>query len=120
MAHLFEPRFWTDPKVRAWPEPDRLLALYALTCADRATEGLYRFRVADAADDLCWDAGKVRDGLRRLETYGFLKWDEKAGVILLLGVMRGMAGSRNPNQIKGAVNKVDALPPSDLLRDLYA
>lgn len=57
---------------------------------------------------------------RRHTSSRFIKWDEKAGVLLLLGVMRTMAGSRNPNQIKGAVNRVDSLPPHGLLPDLYA
>src|SRR4051812_26267309 len=119
MAHLFQPRFWSDPTIRAWPEADRLLALYLLTCPDRATEGLYRLRPHAVADDLAWEVVGVRDGLRRLAAHGFIKWDEQADVVLLVDVLRGMP-ALNPGQVGGAVNRVDSLPPTPLLRELYA
>jgi hypothetical protein len=119
MAHLFQPRFWTNPAIRSWPEPDKVLALYLLTGPERSTEGLYRLRVAGVADDLGWDPETVQDCLGRLVDRGFVRWDEAAQVVLIVGVLRDL-NALNPGQIRGAVNRVYALPPTSLLRDLYA
>jgi len=99
---------------QAWQEDTRTLALYLLTCRHRRTEGIYRLRVAYAADDLAWGEAKVRKHLALLVDDGMVQYDDRASVVWIVNALH--AQKPNTNQAKHAVKQLRKLPATPLLQ----
>lgn len=109
-------KFWVT--TRGWEDKPRTFALYLYTCEHRTGEGLYRLPLAYAAADLGWTtpvAERQMSGLVRLD---FVGYDANAEVVLLHDALEVQVPTGN--QIKGAIARLQALPATPLLCDLYA
>lgn len=107
------PLFWSDSKVRAWGPEEKMLALYLLTCEHRNLEGLYRLPVPYIEADLAWDRVYLTDAMDRLETDGFLAYDEESQVILIRKALK-YHQPQSEKQIQGAVNALQQVPDTHL------
>lgn len=61
-----EQKFWTDAKIRAYPEDARHLALYLITSPHRNLLGCYRLPLAYICDDMQWTPDRVTSALAAL------------------------------------------------------
>lgn len=113
------PAFWSDPKVIAWDDDTRLLALYILTCEHRTTEGLFRLPKQYILADLEWSAEQLAEPFRRLLEDGFIEYDEAAKVMLIVKALAYQAPA-NPNGVKHAVAAVAKVPKTPLYARFYA
>lgn len=111
--------FWNDRKVLSWPERERYLALYLLTSSHRNLEGLFRLPKPYIQDDLDWPIDEVSEHLDALIEAGFVKYDEAAKVILLPKAMK-YHQPKSKNQIQGAINALQEIPPTELWPDFMA
>ncbi len=113
------PKFWQDPKVRAWGDQEKLLALYLQTCPHRNTEGLFWLPLAYIAADLGYPIDTVSKGLQALCEAGFATYDEPSETVLLRKSLKYQSPA-GEKQITGALNTLSNLPPTPLfalLRD---
>jgi len=110
------PQYWHHS--RDWEDRLRLLGLYVQTCEHRTTEGLYRLPVAYIAADLGWPAKTVESKLADLQCVGFIKYDCKAEVLLLVNALETQAPSTDA-QIKGAITRLASVPATPLLLALH-
>lgn len=108
------PKFWSDPKVLAWDDDTRLLALYILTCPHRTTEGLFRLPPPYVLADLGWPAERLAEPFARLLSDGFIEHDPTTHVVLIVKALEYQA-PENPNQVKAAVRLLADLPPAPAL-----
>jgi hypothetical protein len=115
--HRVPTSFWMLS--RDWEDRLRNLGLYVQTCEHRTGEGLYRLPLAYVGADLAWPTGVPARQMRNLVTTGFVKYDERAEVVLLLDALKIQAPSTE-KQILGAVTRLKAVPPTALLADLYS
>jgi hypothetical protein len=113
--HRVYPSYWT--KNPHWTDDAKLLGLFLLTGSHRRTEGLYRLPVPYMAADLGWPEKRARKALDELIAEGFVAFDERAGVVLILKALKHQ-GLDNPNQIKAALDAISELPRTDLLTGL--
>ena len=114
------PDFWTDVTVAAWSDPQKLLALYLLTCPHRNLQGLYRLSIRYAADDLGWSEARTKRVLEELIADGFAEYDWEAKVVLLPKALRYYQPTTD-RQLQGAIQtlaKVPATPLKDRFADL--
>ncbi len=107
------PKFWQDPKVRAWSDQEKLLALYLQTCPHRNTEGLFWLPLAYIAADLGYPIDTVSKGLQALCEAGFVAYDEPSETVLLRKSLKYQSPAGD-KQITGALNTLSNLPPSPL------
>jgi hypothetical protein len=115
--HRVPTSFWM--LARDWEDRLRNLGLYVQTCEHRTTEGLYRLPLAYVAADLAWPTGVPARQMRNLVSTGFVRYDERAEVVLLPGALEVQVPTTE-NQIKGAVTRLQSVPPTPLLADFYA
>jgi hypothetical protein len=108
--------FWSD--VRGWGDDATLMALYLLTCPHRTTEGLFRLPLGYVVEDLGWRIPRVKKALTALLDKGFVESDESVSVILIVNALRDQP-PENPNQMKGAISRLEELPETPLLGRLY-
>jgi hypothetical protein len=116
------PRFWQDPKVRRWPDHQKLLGAYLLTCPHRTSEGLFWLPHGYVAQDLGWSIERVSEGYSGLKEAGFCAYDDTSETVLLLKALKYQAPA-GPKQIQGAISRLADVPPSPLfalLRDAAA
>lgn len=113
------PRFWARAEQRGWGDDTKLLALYLLTGPHRTTEGLYRLPKRYAQADLEWSGEQFDEQLRELIQAGFCDYDEQAQVVLVKGALRYQA-CPNENVAKAAVRRLNELPQTRLMADLWA
>jgi hypothetical protein len=104
------PSVWTD---HAWGDDERLAALYLLTSPHRRTEGIFRMPLEYAATDIGWTAKRFRKAFDQLLADGFVEYDEKASVCLIVNALKWQK-PENPNQVKAAVKAFASLPVSPL------
>ncbi len=97
--------FWDD--TIEWPEDERDLALYLLTCRYRVTVGLFRIRRDQIAADKRWEAPRVDAALDALTRRGWLLYGD--GWMLLRKSLRWTPPG-GQKQIAGAVVKVKSAP----------
>lgn len=118
MASFYQisPLFWTDPKVTAWNDSERCLALYLLTCEHRNLEGLYRLPYAYISADLGHDKDTIAASMETLIRADFCRYDLEAQVVFLPKALK----YRQPTTKKhldGALNDLRAVPDSYLFTD---
>lgn len=101
------PKFW--PESSSWSDDGRLLALYLLTCPHRTTEGLFRLPKPYMVADIGWSSERLAEAMAELLGEGFIEWDEKRSLVLIVNAMKYQA-PENPNQRKSAVIKLAELP----------
>lgn len=107
--------FWPD--TRRWPEDERQLAIYLLTCEQRRMEGLFRHRIAYMADDLGWPADRSGQALEALIARGWCRYDGEW--LLLVNSLRWDQPGAG-NQTKGAAKAVEPAPiDSELYREFH-
>jgi hypothetical protein len=115
MAKYFQvwPSFWRGDR-RAWPDDQKLLALYLLTCEHRSLEGYYYLPKGYIIADLRgWDIDQVDRNLAALETAGFCAYDPDAEVVFVIKALEHDA-PRGDRRVKGAVTAVRSVPESVL------
>lgn len=107
--------FWPD--TRRWPEDERQLAIYLLTCEQRRMEGLFRHRIAYMADDLGWPADRSGQALEALIARGWCRYDGEW--LLIVNSLRWDQPGAG-NQTKGAAKAVEPAPvDSELYREFH-
>lgn len=107
--------FWNSLTVRGWTEDGRTLALYLLTCPNRANEGFYHLPLGLVPDDLMWDHERTRAALAELMASDFVDIDEKARVVLIVKALKYTKQISGPPSLKGALNKLDKVNGSPRL-----
>ncbi len=112
-------RFWTDEKSSTWPDRVKLGALYILTCPHRHLEGIFKLPPQYACADLHWNQKTWNSVLSNLQEYGFLKWDSRTQVVLVVNALRYQA-PENPNQTAAALQRIKELPDTYLLKEFCA
>jgi hypothetical protein len=110
-------RFWQDPKVRGWPDHQKLLGSYLLTCPHRTSEGLFWLPHGYVAQDLGWSIERVSEGYSGLEEAGFCLYDDTSETVLLCKALKYEAPA-GPKQIQGAITRLAEVPPSPLFAQL--
>jgi hypothetical protein len=97
--------FWHD--TGDWPDDERLVAIYLLTCEHRSTEGLFQAPAGYVASDLGWEVPRVEEALEALQERGWLEVER--GWVLLRNALRWQQ-PRGPKQIEGAVRQLVGAP----------
>lgn len=111
------PAFWGDEKVTGWSDDAKVLALYLLTCEHRTVEGLFRLPKGYIIEDLGWDAERLGKPFGELLRDGFIEYDEKARMCLIVNALEYQS-PENPNQVKAAIRFLADLPESVLFARL--
>lgn len=109
-------RIWTDEKSSAWSDRVKLAALYLLSCSHRHLEGIFQLPPQYACADLRWTMKTWQRARTVLEECGFLKWDSRTNVILIVNALRYQA-PENPNQASAALRRIKNLPDTHLLQE---
>jgi hypothetical protein len=109
-------RFWSDEVAITWSDDGKLASIYLLTNERRTLEGFYRFSQRYMEADLGWSTTKCRKVLAELENSNFLRFDPRAGVILLRNCFRYQRPD-NPSTAKGIIRRVVDLPRTPLLAE---
>jgi hypothetical protein len=108
-------RFWTDEKSSEWNDRVKLAALYVMTCSHRSLEGIFKLPPQYACADLHWTLKTWKSACTVLQESGFLKWDSRTNVILIVNALRYQA-PENPNQTSAALRRINDLPDTQLLQ----
>lgn len=113
----FFARFWQDAERRGWPDHQKLLGAYLLTCPHRTSEGLFWLPHGYTAQDLGWSIERVSEGYSALIEVGFCAYDDTSETVLLVKALKydAPAGSK---QIAGAINRLADVPPTPLFAQL--
>lgn len=111
-------RYWRDEKVTGWSDDERLLSLYLLTCPHGRSEGLFFLPKDYICADLKWPRERLEKAFAKLLADRFIDYDETAGVILIRNALKYQAPD-NPNQVTSAINHIEELPETPLLKELY-
>ncbi len=109
---------WSDILAEPWSDDMLLVAIYLLTCRQRRTEGLYRWTLGFGAPDMSneqrkWSDGRFRKAFNALIDDGFVEYDDRAHVVLIVNALK--RHKLNTNQITGVVNAAAQLPATPLL-----
>ncbi len=112
-------RFWTDEKSSEWNDRVKLAALYVMTCPHRSLEGIFKLPPQYACADLHWNLKTWKSACSILQESGFLKWDSRTNVILIINALRYQA-PENPNQAAAALRRIKDLPDTLLLKEFCA
>ena len=112
------PRFWQDSDVRnEWTEDMRMLAIYLMTSPHRNMVGLFYCPLVYIESDLQWQSKRLRMAFDALVSADFIRFDEKAQVILIVNGLKHDSPSTG-NQVAGAIKVLHTLPRTPLLKDL--
>jgi DnaD/phage-associated family protein len=111
-----ESTFWTDEKVIELSATARYLMLYILTSPHRNILGLFFL----PEPYMCFDSGlspeQFKQGFQELLDKGLIKYDAKTKIILVKNFLK-YNPIENPNQTKSAIEKLNELPQTELLKD---
>jgi len=113
-----ESRFWQDEKMRTVSDDARYLMLYLLTSPHRNVLGFYFLPEPYACFDLGWTAERFRERLGELLRNGLVNYDETVHVVLIANFIKHNP-LENHNQVKSAVQKLDEIPKTPLLKNFY-
>jgi hypothetical protein len=126
--HPVYPALW-DRTMRDLGGPATVVRLYVLTCPHRLSEGLYHLPVGYIQHDTGLEPQHVDQALRELTAARLVDYDPDAEVILdrtalkfaplRNGVDRETGAVRVDKRIAGAVRKLEHVPPTPLLAELY-
>ena len=108
-----ESSFWSDDKMRAVSSDARHLMLYLFTSPHRNILGFYFLPSPYACFDLGWDDKRFAKGLQELLQTRRVMYDEQSHVMLVCNYLKHNP-LENPNQVKAAIEKLDALPETPL------
>lgn len=113
-----ESRFWQDEKMRNISDDARYLMLYLLTSPHRNVLGFYFLPEPYACFDLGWTKERFNKGLGELLANGLIKYDETVHVVLIANFLKHNP-LENYNQVKSAIQKLEEIPKTPLLKDFY-
>lgn len=113
-----ESRFWQDEKMRLISDDARYLMLYLLTSPHRNVLGFYFLPEPYACFDLGWTAERFHKALDELLANGLIKYDESVHVVLIINFLKHNP-LENHNQVKSAIQKLNEIPKTPLLKDFY-
>ena len=119
MYSKIEARFWDDEKVLTLSPDARYLLIYLLTTKHRNVLGCYQLPKAYALEDTKLPEKRFSHAWRELFGSGIVIYEEDTRMILLKNFLR-YNPIENPNQVKGALTKLEGLPRSDLFHTVYA
>lgn len=119
MYSKIDARFWDDEKVLTLSPDARYLLIYLLTTKHRNVLGCYQLPKAYALEDTRLPEKRFSNAWRELFGSGIAIYEEDTRMILLKNFLR-YNPIENPNQVKGALTKLEGLPRSDLLHTVYA
>src|SRR5215216_1637649 len=111
--HRLFTSFWRSPKVRRWPDHQKLLGAYLLTCPHRTSEGLFWLPHGYVAQDLGWSIERVSEGYSGLKEARFCVYDDTTETVLLVKALKYEAPA-GEKQIQGAINRLAEVPHSPL------
>lgn len=111
-------KLWHDPRFGALTDRGRLFYLYLLTCPHRNLEGLYVLPLGYAAADLGWDLETVGATVAETVDQRLIGYDETVSLVYIVESLRYQSPA-NPNMVKAALSKLEALPDSPLLARFY-
>jgi len=112
------PRFWQDTDIRnEWTEDMRFLAIYLMTSPHRNMVGLFYCPLCYIENDLQWQSKRLRVAFDALSSADFIRYDEKAQVILIVKGLKHDSPSTG-KQVEGAIKVLRGLPLTHLLKDL--
>lgn len=111
-----ESKFWQDEKMRAVSDDARYLMLYFLTSPHRNILGFYFMPSPYACFDLGWNEERFRKALQELLQAGCIKYDKINHVVLIQNYLKHNP-LENPNQVKSAIDKLDEIPQTPLIKD---
>jgi hypothetical protein len=100
--------FWTDPKVAAWPDDAKLMALYFLTGPHRNILGCMRVPDGYIISDLLWPSRRVKDAIRILSECHWLYHDDDGWTLISNQLKHDPI--RIPNHAKAAVSLAELVP----------
>lgn len=118
MYTRIESRFWQDEKIRNISDDARYLMLYLLTSYHRNILGFYFLPEPYACFDLGWTKERFNKGLGELLSNGLIKYDETVHVVLISNFLKHNP-LENYNQVKSAIQKLNDIPKTSLLKDFY-
>lgn len=106
--------YW--PRTASWSDEVKLGGLFVLTCPHRTMEGIYRLPISYMAADLRWTVKKVSRVIASLTEEGFLRFDSKTNVMLIVDALKIQA-PENENQAKSCLRRIANLPKTDLFAE---
>jgi len=109
------PSVWREFRV----DDERVMALYLLTCEHRTTEGLFLLPLGYVSADLGWTDRRTRKAFAAVEAAGMVRYDADVSVCFIAKALKQQSPA-NPNQVKSALKKLVALPPTPLFDALLA
>jgi len=113
-----ESQFWHDEKVRQLSIESRYLMLYLLTSPHRNLVGIYYLPIPYACFDLGWDEKQFQKSLKELIEKGIVSYDEETNMVLVKNYLKHNP-LENQNQVKGAIQRLNELPKTFLIVELY-
>lgn len=100
--------FWTDAKVRAWPDDARMLAIYFITGPHRNILGCSRIPNGYIAEDMGWDAKRLARALATLTDTLFIVRDDDGWTLVLNQLKHDPI--KHANHLTGAIKLMRAVP----------
>lgn len=110
--------FWRSKDIRALSEDGRVLALYLLTSEHLSLIGLGRLPDGYAADDLQWDANRVRTAMVELDGAGFARCCTATHWVWIVKRVE-YASLPNLNVLKSAIKNAASIPASCSWREAF-
>jgi hypothetical protein len=104
-------RFWTDEKVQAWSDRQKIMALYMLTGPHGTIAGAMQLPLQYMAADLGWTLKDCQETVSRLSTDGFLTYCERSCWVVITNRL-DYDPPKNPASFQGVLNALADLPRS--------
>lgn len=112
-------KIWQDDKFRAISDEAKLLYLYILTSQHSNMIGYYLLPKPYVAYDLKWLPEQLNKRFSELLQIGLIKYCDKGDVVLIPNFLKYNT-IQNPNQAKGAVNRLKEVPQNTLVDEFLA
>lgn len=112
-------KIWQDDKFRAISDEAKLLFLYILTSQHSNMIGYYLLPKPYVAYDLKWLPEQLDKRFTELLQLGLVKYCDKGDVVLIPNFLKYNT-IQNPNQAKGAVNRLKEVPQNTLVDEFLA
>lgn len=112
-------KVWQDDKFRTISDEAKLLYLYILTSQHSNMIGYYLLPKPYVAYDLKWLPEQLNKRFTELLQIGLVKYCDKGDVVLIPNFLKYNT-IQNPNQAKGAVNRLKEVPQNTLVDEFLA